>query len=51
VAEPGCGLGLLTAGLAARCDRVTASDPVPEAVDAARQLAADNVAVLPRRPA
>ena len=46
VAEPGCGLGLLTAGLAARGDRVTASDPVPEAVDAARQLAADNVAVL-----
>ena len=46
-AEPGCGLGLLTAGLAARCDRVTASDPVAEAADAARQLAADNVAVLP----
>ena len=35
-AEPGCGLGALTAALAARCARVTASDPVPAAVDATR---------------
>ena len=35
-AEPGCGLGELTTALAARCDRVTASDPVEAAVEAAR---------------
>ena len=45
-AEPGCGLGTLTAGLAARCDRVTASDPVPAAADAARAAAGPNVVVL-----
>jgi LmbE family N-acetylglucosaminyl deacetylase len=42
VAEPGCGLGTLTAALAARSDRVTASDPVQAAVDAARHAAADS---------
>ena len=39
-AEPACGLGMLTACLAARCDRVTASDPVPAAVEAARSATA-----------
>ena len=34
--EPGCGTGELTAALAARCDRVLASDPVPDAVARAR---------------
>lgn len=36
-AEPGCGLGLLTRALAARCDRVDASDYTAEAVDATRR--------------
>ncbi len=45
-AEPGCGLGTLTAALAARCDRVTASDPVPAAVDAARAAVGSGVDVL-----
>ncbi len=34
--EPGCGAGELIAELAARCDRVDASDPVPAAVERAR---------------
>lgn len=37
--EPGCGTGELTVGLAARCDRVLASDPVPAAVERARAAA------------
>ena len=45
-AEPGCGLGTLTAALAARCDRVTASDPVPAAVDATRAAVGPGVDVL-----
>jgi hypothetical protein len=44
-AEPGCGLGELTAALAGRCDRVTASDPVAAAVDATRR-ATDGPTVL-----
>jgi LmbE family N-acetylglucosaminyl deacetylase len=35
--EPACGVGALTAELAARCDRVIAFDPVPAAVRAARR--------------
>jgi LmbE family N-acetylglucosaminyl deacetylase len=31
--EPGCGIGLLTAELATRCDRLVAFDPVPVAVE------------------
>jgi len=42
-AEPGCGLGTLTAALAARCARVTASDPVPAAVDATRDAVGPGV--------
>lgn len=34
--EPACGAGELTVGLAGRCDRVRASDPVADAVSAAR---------------
>ena len=45
-AEPGCGLGTLTAALAARCDRVTASDPVPAAVEAARRAVGPGADVL-----
>lgn len=45
-AEPGCGLGTLTGALVARCDRVTASDPVPAAVDAARRAAGPGAEVL-----
>jgi LmbE family N-acetylglucosaminyl deacetylase len=45
-AEPGCGLGLLTAALTARCLRVTASDPVPAAADAARQASGPDAEVL-----
>ena len=32
--EPGCSVGVLTEQLAARCDRVTATDVVPAALDA-----------------
>ncbi len=39
--EPGCSLGLLTAGLARRCDRLLATDVVPDVVAAARQAVAD----------
>lgn len=49
VFEPGCGAGELTLGLAARADRVLASDPVPvaagRAADAARDLPGVSVSV------
>jgi SAM-dependent methyltransferase len=35
--EPGCSIGVLTAVLADRCDRLLAVDQVPAAVDAARR--------------
>ena len=38
--EPGCGAGELTSGLVERCDRLHASDPVPEAVARARAAVA-----------
>jgi SAM-dependent methyltransferase len=34
--EPGCSIGVLTAQLASRCDRLLACDAVPEAVASAR---------------
>lgn len=34
--EPACGIGVLTRALAARCDRVIAFDPAPNAVQRAR---------------
>lgn len=39
--EPGCGAGELTVGLAGRCDRLLASDPVPAAVARARAATRD----------
>jgi SAM-dependent methyltransferase len=36
VFEPGCSIGVLTAMLAARCDRLLATDIVPAALDQAR---------------
>lgn len=44
--EPGCGAGELTIGLAGRCDRVLASDPVPTAVERARFATRDAPGVL-----
>jgi LmbE family N-acetylglucosaminyl deacetylase len=41
VVEPGCGLGLLTRELAARCDRLQAFDPVPDAVARTARAVAD----------
>ncbi|MFG1645602.1 bifunctional PIG-L family deacetylase/class I SAM-dependent methyltransferase [Amycolatopsis sp. NPDC049252] len=41
IVEPGCGLGLLTRELAARCDRLHAFDPVPSAVSRAAAAVAD----------
>jgi SAM-dependent methyltransferase len=38
--EPGCSIGVLTAQLAPRCDRLLACDVVPDAVAAARSRAA-----------
>ena len=38
--EPGCSIGVLTAQLAPRCDRLLACDAVPDAVAAARSRAA-----------
>ncbi|WP_326837470.1 bifunctional PIG-L family deacetylase/class I SAM-dependent methyltransferase [Amycolatopsis rhabdoformis] len=38
--EPGCGLGVLTRELAARCDRLLAFDPVQAAVDRATRAVA-----------
>ena len=35
--EPGCSVGVLTEQLAGRCDRVTATDIVPAALDATRR--------------
>jgi len=35
--EPGCSVGVLTELLVARCDEVIASDPVPRAVELARE--------------
>jgi len=43
--EPGCGAGELTVGLAGRCDRVLAADPVPAAVGRARTAAPPGVRV------
>jgi trans-aconitate methyltransferase len=39
--EPGCSIGVLTAQLARRCDRLLAFDPVASAVSAARSAVAD----------
>lgn len=41
VIEPACGIGVFTRELAARCDRVLAFDPVPEAVRQGRSRTAD----------
>lgn len=43
--EPGCSIGVLSAGLADRCDRLVVSDPHPEAVGAARQRLAPHAHV------
>jgi SAM-dependent methyltransferase len=43
--EPGCGTGELTLELAARCDRVLASDLVPAAAARARRACRDRPAV------
>ncbi|PPK65045.1 bifunctional PIG-L family deacetylase/class I SAM-dependent methyltransferase [Actinokineospora auranticolor] len=54
VVEPACGIGQLTVDLAARCERLTAFDPVPVAVDRARTRTAHlphvriEVGALPR---
>ncbi|ONH28660.1 SAM-dependent methyltransferase [Pseudofrankia asymbiotica] len=51
--EPGCSIGLLTAELAGRCDRLLATDIAPAAVEAARHRTRDlphvdvQVAALP----
>ncbi|MCP3427299.1 nodulation S family protein [Rothia sp. AR01] len=43
--EPACSTGWLTARLAERCDRLVATDPVPAALEAARErVRAGNVA-------
>ena len=51
--EPGCSVGVLTEQLAGRCDRVTATDIVPAALDAAgarlRQAGLDERVMLLRR--
>src|SRR6202041_3697786 len=41
VFEPGCSIGVLTKMLAARCDRLLATDVVPAALDRARNRLAD----------
>ncbi len=38
--EPGCSIGVLTAQLAARCDRLLACDAIPDATDSARKRTA-----------
>ncbi|WP_245614458.1 bifunctional PIG-L family deacetylase/class I SAM-dependent methyltransferase [Actinokineospora inagensis] len=43
--EPACGIGQLTADLAARCDRLIAFDPVPAAVERARARTANSTNV------
>src|SRR5450631_4416001 len=35
--EPGCSIGVLTARLAERCERLTAADAVPSVIDDARR--------------
>ncbi|MEQ3553408.1 class I SAM-dependent methyltransferase [Pseudonocardia nematodicida] len=47
-AEPGCGNGSLTVELAARCDAVTASEPDPAALAAARTVLAGRPGVVLR---
>jgi SAM-dependent methyltransferase len=39
--EPGCSIGVLTEQLAARCDRLLATDVVPQAVERARERTRD----------
>jgi cyclopropane fatty-acyl-phospholipid synthase-like methyltransferase len=47
--EPGCSVGVLTEQLAGRCDRVTATDVAPAALDVARnRVVGDNVTLLRR---
>jgi LmbE family N-acetylglucosaminyl deacetylase len=54
--EPACGTGILTRELAARCDEVLATDPVPTAVRRCREHTADlshvevSVGALPDLP-
>jgi SAM-dependent methyltransferase len=43
--EPACGIGVLTGALAARCDRVVAFDPAPNAVRRARERTRDRANV------
>jgi SAM-dependent methyltransferase len=50
VFEPGCSIGVLTAMLSARCDRLLATDIVPAALDQARaRLAAQPHVALEQR--
>ena len=47
--EPGCSVGVLTELLVGRCDRVTATDVAPAALEAARErLTGDGVTLLRR---
>lgn len=41
--EVGCSIGVLTAGLAQRCDRLLSLDPSARALEVARERAPDNV--------
>ena len=43
--EPGCGTGALTVELARRCERLQATEPVPDAADQARRAAAGHTGV------
>jgi len=47
--EPGCSLGVLTAELAGRCDRILATDVAPAALAAAGERLADHEGVELRR--
>jgi SAM-dependent methyltransferase len=47
--EPGCSIGVLTTGLAARCDRVLSCDAVGDAVSAARARTAQLAGVRVER--
>jgi SAM-dependent methyltransferase len=49
--EPGCSIGVLTARLAARCDRLLACDAVPAAVASARARTAELPSVRVERRA
>ena len=49
--EPACSIGVFTHALAARCDRVLATDLVPAAVDATRARCADRANVAVRQGA